>query len=154
MVTDPKDYRWSGYGEAVSGGRLAREGLRTAMEARLSHSVVPQRVIAEYRSFLFDLGQKREPGRNGERGRAGFTQEEIQAVLAKGGELEFADALHCRVRYFCDGAVLGSRAFVDHVFQSHRQWFGRKRTTGARKLKGINAPSLFVARALQVRPIG
>ena len=154
MVTDPKDYRWSGYGEAVGGGRLAREGLRTAMQARLRHSVLPQRVIAEYRSFLFDSGQKREPGRNGERGRAGFTQEEIQAVLAQGGELDLADALRCRVRYFCDGAIFGSRAFVDRFFASRRAHFGASRKTGARELHGIRLPNLFVARALQVKPIG
>jgi hypothetical protein len=28
IVEDPKDYRWSGYGEAVAGLRRAREGLR------------------------------------------------------------------------------------------------------------------------------
>lgn len=27
IVEDPKDYRWSGYGEAVSGGEAARAGL-------------------------------------------------------------------------------------------------------------------------------
>ena len=28
MVDDPKDYRWSGYGDAVAGVPRAREGLR------------------------------------------------------------------------------------------------------------------------------
>ena len=56
MVTDPKDYRWCGYAEAVGSGRLAREGLRVAMTARLGRPVVPQRVMAEYRAFLFDSG--------------------------------------------------------------------------------------------------
>ena len=27
MVGDPKDYRWSGYAEAVAGGKLARNGM-------------------------------------------------------------------------------------------------------------------------------
>ena len=27
MVRDPKDYRWSGYAEAVAGGKLARNGV-------------------------------------------------------------------------------------------------------------------------------
>ena len=26
MVADPQDYRWCGYGEAVAGGKLARNG--------------------------------------------------------------------------------------------------------------------------------
>ena len=31
MVSDPKHYRWSGYGEAVAGKQAAREGLRLVM---------------------------------------------------------------------------------------------------------------------------
>ena len=153
MMSDPKDYRWSSYGEAVGGGRLAREGLRVAMQARLGHPVAPNRVMAEYRALLFDSGAARQPGRNGEKGRAGFSREEIQEVLAKGGELDLVDALRCRVRYFCDGAIFGSRAFVDRFFASHRKHFSSTRQTGARKLVGIRAPDLFVARALQVQPI-
>ena len=149
-----KDYRWGGYGEAAGGGRLAREGLRVAIQARLGGEVVPQRVMAEYRRFLYDSGRQVEPGRNGERGRAGFSNEQIQAVLDQGGQLELADALRCRVRYFCDGAILGSRAFEDEFFRSHRQYFGPTRKNGARKLKEIYTPELFVGRALQVRPIG
>ena len=154
IVSDPKDYRWGGYAEAVGGGRLARKGLRIAVQARLGRQVSPKRVMATYRSFLFESGQAREAGRHGHRGRRGFSAEQIQEVLDKGGELELADALRCRVRYFCDGAVLGSRAFVERCFQTHRQWFGAKRTTGARRMKGINAPGLFVARALETRVFG
>jgi len=154
IVSDPKEYRWSGYGEAVGGGRLAREGLRIAMEARLGRAVVPQRVMAEYRCFLFDSGEAREAGRHGEKARRGFTAEEIKAVLAAGGKLELADALHCRVRYFCDGAILGSRAFVDGFFQSHRSCFGPRRKSAARELRGIKSNGLFVGRALKLQPIG
>ena len=110
--------------------------------------------MAQYRSFILESGESREAGRHGETRRRGFSPEQIQEVLADGGQLELADALLCRVRYFCDGAVLGSRAFVDRVFESHRQWFGRKRQTGARNLKGINAPGLFVARSLRLLPLG
>ncbi len=41
-----------------------------------------------------------------------------------------------RVRYFTDGAVLGSRGFVDEVFARCRERFGPKRKSGARKLRG------------------
>ena len=154
MADDPKDYRWGGYAEAVGGGRLAREGLQVAIQARLGRPVVPQRVMAEYRSFLFDSGKAREPGRNGEPGRRGFTAQEIQTVLAEGGELELSDAFRCRARYFCDGAILGSRAFVEKFFQTHPTNFGATRKSGARKLNGINAPGLFVGRALRVNLFG
>jgi hypothetical protein len=47
--------------------------------------------------------------------------------------------LRCRIRYFTDGAVIGSRAFVNEAFVSARERFGPKRKDGARKLKGDSA---------------
>jgi hypothetical protein len=40
------------------------------------------------------------------------------------------------VRYFTDGAAVGSRAFVDSLFEQCRERFGPKRRTGARKMRG------------------
>jgi hypothetical protein len=40
------------------------------------------------------------------------------------------------MRYFTDGAVLGSKAYVEDVFQRHRERFGEKCKTGARKMAG------------------
>jgi hypothetical protein len=42
----------------------------------------------------------------------------------------------CRVRYFTDGAVIGSRSFVNVAFASARERFGKNRRDGARKLRG------------------
>lgn len=47
--------------------------------------------------------------------------------------------LLCRVRYFTDGAVIGSRAFVEEAFVKSRERFGSERKSGARKLKGDTA---------------
>ena len=59
--------------------------------------------------------------------------------------------LRCRLRYFTDGAVIGSRAFVDEVFQNARERFGPKRKDGARKLRGTAsaAAGLWSARDLR-----
>jgi len=40
------------------------------------------------------------------------------------------------MRYFSDGAALGSRAFVDGLFEQCRGRFGQKRKSGARKMRG------------------
>jgi putative transposase len=40
------------------------------------------------------------------------------------------------VRYFTDGAILGSRIFVNEAFQRHQAHFSRSRLTGARPMKG------------------
>jgi hypothetical protein len=41
-----------------------------------------------------------------------------------------------KVRYSADGAVIGTREFVDEIFQKSRERFGPKWKTGARTLKG------------------
>jgi len=158
IVTDPKDFRWSGYGEAVAGRKLAREGLATAISFRLGDpgqkKITTGRALALYRSYLYESGPARAAGIDGTKARRGFTPEEIAKVLADGGKLELEQALLCRIRYFSAGAVLGSRAFLESVFHSHRNCFGPRRKTAARPLRELNAPGLFVARALRVRPIG
>jgi hypothetical protein len=47
-----------------------------------------------------------------------------------------AKMLRCRVRYFTDGAVIGSKEFVNEAFASARERFGAKRKDGARAMKG------------------
>jgi hypothetical protein len=39
-------------------------------------------------------------------------------------EVPFARMLGCRVRYFTDGVVIGSRAFVNKAFAKSRERFG------------------------------
>jgi hypothetical protein len=64
------------------------------------------------------------------------------------------EALRRRVRYFSDGAVFGSREFVDAFFREQRWRFGPKRTSGARPLRKIDAPGLHVLRDLRVNVLG
>ncbi len=49
--------------------------------------------------------------------------------------------LRCRIRYFSDGAVIGSRVFVNEAFIASRDRFTSKRKDGARGLKGNAAPA-------------
>ena len=83
--------------------------------------------------------------------RRGFDRAAVLAVLAQGGKLGRAEMLRLRVRYLVDGAVLGSRAFVNELFTRHRERFGPKRTDGARTVRGL--PGLSTLRALRLRVI-
>jgi len=44
-----------------------------------------------------------------------------------------------RVRYFTDGAVIGSKAFVNEAFAGARERFSEKRKDGARRMRGSGA---------------
>ena len=62
--------------------------------------------------------------------------------------------LRLRVRYFADGAVLGTRGFVNDVFVALRHRFGPKRADGARRMRGVESDGLYAMRDLRVRAVG
>ena len=141
MVTDPKDYRFCGYGEAMGGGAQARAGLTqvTGMAGDWTE------VAARYRQLLYVSGEARGVGADGRPLRSGFSFEAVEAVLAEGGKLPLNELLRCRVRYFTDGAILGRR---------HRAHFGATRQTGARPMRGGEWGDLATARALRLSVFG
>lgn len=51
-------------------------------------------------------------------------------------DLRVTKMLRCRVRYFTDGAVIGSQKFMSKAFVKSRDRFGAKRKFGARQMKG------------------
>ncbi|MCX6867184.1 MAG: hypothetical protein NTV46_13375, partial [Verrucomicrobia bacterium] len=73
-------------------------------------------------------------------------------MLERSRDVALGRMLRCRVRYFTDGAVIGSRGFVDEVFRLCRDRFGGTRKDGARKWRGSGAAAagtLWSARDLQ-----
>ena len=157
MVKDPADYRWSSYGEAIGGGskgngRTARAGLVRALCAHQGMGPDADQwssgVSREYRKLLMAgaVGKSSvSVGRGGTEVtktlRKGISREAAEREREKDGEIPFGKMLSCRVRYFTDGAVIGSRSFVDEAFAKSRERFGPNRKTGARRLKGDSEPA-------------
>ena len=62
--------------------------------------------------------------------------------------------LRCRVRYFTDGAVIGSRGFVNEVLGTNRSRFGPRRKTGAMLMGGLaKQEKLYSMRALKLQSV-
>jgi putative transposase len=126
LVEDPKDYRFCGYGEAVGGRVQARQGLARVVEGREWRGVQ-----AAYRQTLFGIGAgPREHG-------GGLSSEALEKVIRTKGALPMATILRCRVRYFTDGAVLGSQAFVSAHLEAYRGITGRRRRSLPRPLPAV-----------------
>lgn len=69
-------------------------------------------------------------------------------------DLGMAKMLHCRIRYFTDGAVIGGKEFVNEAFANARERFGARRKDGARAMKGSGSNAkgvLWSIRDLRVR---
>jgi len=160
MVENPEDYRWSSYGEAIGGGakgngKKARAGLVRAMRAHkgvaADAAFWKDDVALEYRKILLAGAGERAEERVDQSGamkrivkRKGLSKEQLdaekrrllEAEEQRMGEIPFGRMLRCRVRYFTDGAVIGSKEFVNGVFESARERFGPRRKDGARSMRG------------------
>jgi hypothetical protein len=152
IVSDPKDYRFSGYGEAMAGSKKAQDGLTRVMRS-LGVEGGWSEAASRYREHLYVSGQERGVTELGCAMRTGFDPAHVEAVLEAGGELPLPELLRCRVRYFTDGVVLGGRLFVEDTFQRYRSRFGIKRQTGSRPMKGGGFADLFTARRLRLAVI-
>ncbi len=160
MVLDPADYRWSSYGEAMGGGargngKKARAGLVRALMAHKGYQADAQhwagRVSRDYRMILLEAGEeklKEVVNVAGEREvkvvRKGMKKAAAEAELVRlqrSRDVAMGKMLRCRIRYFTDGAVIGSRSFVNEAFENARNRFGPKRNDGARKMRGSGAPA-------------
>ena len=152
MVTDPKDYRWSGYGEAVAGRSHAVKGLGRVV----GFGGRPQEVLAAYRLALFHTGgaDVETVGEDGRLLQGKLRRQAVLRVLARKGRLPLGEYVRCRVRYFCDGVVLGQREFVERLFERYRGWFGPKRRSGARPMRGLAGPELCTWRDLRADVFG
>jgi len=144
LVSDPKDYRFSGYGEAVGGSRRARAGL-----SRVAAGGTWAEVQGRYRQTLYGFGVAAR------RGAGSLSAEEYAAVMKAKGDLPLAVVLRCRLRYFTDGAVLGTREFVAGHLSVYRQRHGRRESTGPRPLPELTDwGDLATLRGLRRKPFG
>jgi hypothetical protein len=167
MESDPADYRWSSYGEAVGGGpkgngKKAREGLVRACMSHEGAGFEAEKWQEVSRIYRLIMGMALER----KRGRALVEQGVVRPQLNTAEALEAKDhgtvlpdlgmaaMLRCRVRYFTDGAVIGSREFVNEAFAGARERFTARRKDGARRMRGSGAPAagvLWSMRNLRVR---
>ena len=125
MVKKASEYRWSGWGAALDGNKEAIAGLCDVTETKAAEWETKGRVI--YGRWLevaedWEALQRRREGTVVETGTS--------------GEAEVGNYLMRTVRAFTRGVAVGSEAFVEAIFQSHRPQFGPKRETGGRWLDG------------------
>ncbi len=122
-------------------GKKAREGLLRAVFSNREANQAKDDWKEAHREYrvLLDLALERKTGKSAEGAKTSAeTGKKATAWKEeKAGEMPgFAKMLRCRVRYFTDGAVIGSRSFVNEAFAASRERFGKNRKDGARKMKG------------------
>ncbi len=146
MVSDPGKYRFCGYGEAMGGSKRARLGICGVFGEAGDWAGS----VSKYRVVVFGTGCRYDASapRGAADGKKAFE------VMNSGGRVGREEALRCRVRYFTDGAVLGSKAFVQGYFEARRSEFGVRRRDGPRRMRGSDWGELACIRDLRREVFG
>jgi len=152
IVSDPKDYRFCGYAEAVAGHALAQRGICQIWRAYADGSACGQMTVEEglrmHRELIF--GQ-----RVGDPGLPKQERQQALKVLKKGNAvLPKATVLRCRVRYFTDGAILGSQEYVRSFIDIWQMGKGRKHPPKVNQLQGSDWQDLACIQSLRQSVFG
>ena len=167
ICDDPKDYRWCGYGEALGSrsSRVAKDALLylaalSAQGGQKAEGLQPKKMkeaFEYWRRVLFGIPEgevelqahrvrvKTAQTHQGVTqlslhelsSRKNLSKKKALEVLQSGGRLSEAEYLRCKVRYFCDGAVIGGKSFVEELFEENKKLFGPTRKDGSRLMKGL-----------------
>jgi REP element-mobilizing transposase RayT len=129
LVDDPKDYRFCGYSEAVASRRIAQAGLIHVIGEDDARTW--QAAQEYYRLMIIGSGAKPRAGK------ASVSENLFEKTMQAGGKLPLATALRCRIRYFTDSGILGSRAFVTKHLAFYQQKTGVRRRKKPRVLPPV-----------------
>jgi len=144
IVGDPKDYRFCGYAEAVAGQSKARAGFGfmwgNPISRKNNSRVAVNEILAAYRMLLFGKGAGPETLKGKRIDRAAA----LQVLEKEQGSLPKTVLLRCKVRYFTDGAVLGSAEFVRGFTSKWQLEHSRKHPPKTHPMQGADWGDLTV----------
>jgi putative transposase len=147
LVDDPKDYRFCGYAEAVAREQVAQAGL-----AQIWADLVktPNAVLRAHRMLIFGKGAS--PWTH--KGKVINHAQALKVLEQEKGQLPKAAILRCRVRYFTDGAILGSAEFVRGFTETWQMERGRQHPPKVHAMSGGDWGGLAVIQSLRRRVFG
>ena len=143
IVTDPKDYRWCSYSAGLAGQPRARKALIQLFHGKREY----KQAIAAYRLILFGKGYQSKGVEHKDRGT--ISAERLEEVIQQNGHVPINELLRARIRYFSDGMALGSKAFIQQVFENNRDKFGINRKRAGARLPPACWGGLHVMRDLK-----
>ena len=141
LVTDPKDYRFSGYGAACSGDTDARKGLSGVYG---DTSAPRNQLMSAYRGLLYAKGA------------ADLDPATVREVLYSQEKPSLPLLLRTKIRAFSKGLAIGSKSFTASIFPKHRYAFSENRRhapSGTRLCPDWNGIQLCSVRHLRKNTI-
>jgi REP element-mobilizing transposase RayT len=149
ICDDPKNYRWSGYAEALAGGVRAVEAVRWLASVDPHGGLRPDlpdaaEALRIWRCILFGIprnptAQKEElkKGQAVQVYRRRISRAKALEVLAQGGTLPACDFLRCSDGPFFKGGAMGSKEFVEEACRRRSAQCGQEN-----KREAVGVPGL------------
>ncbi len=109
ICSDPKNYRYSSYTEALVGNRKALEGL---CEITGEHD--GRTALEKFRQFVYAVGEKPKADGSG----MVIDGAEGQKVRQEGGQLPWASILYSKARFYTQGVAIGTADYLDALLRS------------------------------------
>lgn len=120
LVSEPHEYKWCSYTEAVAGGKLARAGIEK-VAAGLGGKMKWDKVSRIYRSyFLYKAAEQNHK-------KPGLDHDQYVEATENDGELSVQEQFKVRQRYFTEGVAIGSLKFLKDFLNNKRDRIGEHR---------------------------
>lgn len=129
MVEKPEQYRWSSIGYHVQrdneGGFLSLDfGLKAfgvTIDTASAGTSDAAGALTQYRRFLYEKGSIND----------------IEEEREKDFKLNELDRFRYRTRYFIDSGIIGSKEFVERIYQQFKHYFTATREKRPKVIKGL-----------------
>jgi hypothetical protein len=144
IVKKPESYRWSSLGYHLQTSN--RDDLLCVdfgMKEWNEHD--PVEIVLKYREFVYETGAADRDQRSearGQLGRAEFKKEIESKIVDKERRRRYnlnrVDRFRYRSRYFTDAGIIGSKGFVQEVFDQVKHLLGSKDERRFKSVSGIS----------------
>ena len=159
LVSNPASYRWSGYGEAMSGLSRALDGYRRLVAVREGSTLGPSEALKRYREGLFDYAERRgitpifrrgwKPadvdGGDSSSQKPSSNRHRVMPVHQAHPSSPIERLLR-RIRHFSDGMAIGTRGFIESIALHRRARLQPRRTVLPHPIEELADDSLFSLR--------
>jgi len=121
IVKKPEKYRWCSLGYHVQTNN--KEGFLSLDLGLMEFGVKDERErLKYYRRFVYEKGSLKG----------------VKKERQKDFEIDRIDRFKYRTRYFSDSGVIGSKAYVERIYQAFKHHFTAKREKSPKVIEGLN----------------
>ncbi len=108
ICSDPKDYRFSSYTEALIGHQKALDGLLDVTSEKQR-----QKALEEFRLLIYTQGIMPKADGTG----AKIDYQKARKARQEGGKIAIASILSCKIKYFTQGVAIGTGDFLESLLR-------------------------------------